>query len=102
MRYLSDDKVLTILTNFSEKSIEIWQIAESFTVLVYGDITGDGVVDSFDYSVMPAIVNGEIDASEVIMLASDLNYDGVVDTFDIAVLSAVTVGFAEIDQTKNL
>ena len=78
------------------------QIAESFTVLVYGDITGDGVVDSFDYSVMPAIVNGEIDASEVIMLAADLNYDGVVDTFDITVLSAVTVGFAEIDQTKSL
>ncbi len=77
-------------------------VEESFTVLIYGDITGDGVVDSFDYSVMPAIVNGDFEASEVVGLAADINFDGVVDTFDVTVLGAVTVGVAEIDQTKKI
>ncbi len=78
------------------------EVKETYTVLVYGDLTGDGVVDSFDCSVMPYIVNGEVEADDIISLAADLNFDGVVDAFDIAVINAITVGMAELDQTRAL
>ncbi len=78
------------------------EVKESYTILIYGDLTGDGVVDGFDYSVLAAMSNGDLEATYVQNMAADLNGDTVADTFDLAYLGAVTIGEATINQIPEI
>lgn len=76
-------------------------IYESVTVILYGDVNGDGAIDNADYALMkqdsvsssPAIDSG------VYQTAADLNNDGVVDCFDAAILNLQLAGVKDLDQT---
>lgn len=78
-------------------------VYESVTVILYGDVNGDGVIDDADYDLMkqdsvsstPAIDSG------VFETAADLNNDGVVDCFDAAILNLQLVGVKDLDQTVD-
>ncbi len=76
---------------------------EKYTIVIFGDVNGDGVVDSFDYATLAGIVNGDIDVDEdsAVYKAADVFADGSVDAFDLAVLAAYTIGDAEITQTPD-
>lgn len=76
---------------------------EEYTIIIFGDVNGDGVVDTFDYATLAGIVNGDIDVDEdsAIYKAADIFADGSIDTFDLAVLAAYTIGDAEITQTPD-
>ena len=80
------------------------EVYESYTVVIFGDLNGDGVVDSYDYSVLAAMVNGDIEAEEgtALYLAADLFVDGAVDAYDLSVISAYVNGDAEITQTPEI
>ncbi len=75
---------------------------ESYTIIIFGDLSGDGVADAYDYSVLTAIINGDIEeGGSAIYLAADLYTDGAVDVFDLAVISSYVNGNSEITQTPE-
>ena len=73
---------------------------ETYTIVIFGDLNGDGVIDIYDSSVLAAIVNGdmELEEGDVILFAADLNGDTAVDVYDLAILNSVVNGETEIAQ----
>ena len=73
---------------------------ETYTIIIFGDLNGDGVIDIYDASVLAAIVNGDMELEEghPILFAADLNGDTAVDIYDLAIINAVVNGETEIGQ----
>lgn len=73
---------------------------ETFVIIIFGDLNGDGVVDIYDASILAAIVNGDMDLEEdsPVLFAADLNGDTVADIYDLAILNSVVNGETEIGQ----
>lgn len=67
------------------------QIIKTYFVAVMGDLNGDGYVDSFDSSIMSAIVNfeNEVENDTALFKSADLTDDNVVDAFDLSVVTAM-------------
>lgn len=62
-------------------------VYESVTVLLMGDVDGDGAITQADYSaVAKAMFNPSAIADGVYRLAGDLNGDTVIDGFDLALV----------------
>ena len=59
------------------------------TAVIYGDVNGDGVVDTLDRMVLSRYLANwdEYDTNSINMDAADVNGDGVVDTLDRMVLN---------------
>ena len=74
------------------------EIQETFTVIIFGDLTGDGAIDVYDSSTLAALVNGDIEAEEgsPLAFAADLNGDTVADIYDLSILNAVVNGDMEL------
>lgn len=60
---------------------------ESLTVLILGDISGDGIIDSLDNLLLTRHVSGLEELSGAGLLAADLNSDSMLDSHDEALLS---------------
>ena len=56
--------------------------------IVYGDVNGDGKVDSLDAMLIYACHNGKKALSEKQRLVADVNGDGKVDSFDAMLVYA--------------
>ena len=54
----------------------------TFTIVVYGDINGDGVVDVLDTTEMSRVSTGHTTLDGVYNTAADINGDGVIDVLD--------------------
>lgn len=76
------------------------EIKETYYVVIFGDLTGDGVIDIYDSSVAAALVNGdmEFDEDSVFNLAADLNNDTASDIYDLAILNSVVNGETDLSQ----
>ncbi len=77
---------------------------ETFVIVIFGDLNGDGVIDIYDASILAAIVNGdmELEDGSPILFAADLNCDTVADIYDLAILNSVVNGETEIGQVPLL
>lgn len=64
------------------------EVVETYYIVIFGDVTGDGFVDSFDVSVLCAAANFETEFEEnsAYAFAADLNGDEFVDSFDCSVI----------------
>ncbi|MBQ7956834.1 MAG: hypothetical protein IJ279_02260 [Clostridia bacterium] len=78
---------------------EEWEI---YTIIIFGDLNSDGVIDIYDSSILAAMVNGDMETEEgdAIVFAADLNNDTAIDIYDLAILNSVVNGETEISQTK--
>ena len=56
-------------------------------LIIYGDITGDGYVDSADVEVLTDVLLGYTDLDPAQILAADINRDGAVNVLDLQILS---------------
>ena len=67
------------------------EIEKTYTLIIFGDVTGDGYVDSFDSSVVSSVANYEMDFNENSpeFFACDIIADGFVDTFDLTAINAM-------------
>ncbi len=73
---------------------------ETYYVVIFGDITGDGVIDTFDSATVAAIVNGDISIDGAFALAADVYPDEAIDTFDYAVVASVVNGDCDLSQNR--
>ena len=78
-------------------------IADTYTVIVFGDVNGDGLCDGQDAVTVNMLANGMLTREQVgegAWLAADGNHDGVIDQADVNLLNQTGVFLANINQTK--
>ncbi len=86
------------------------ELVESFTIIVFGDVNGDGRVTSTDVSIVATEVAGNTewgyDASEdydiIKAIAADANHDGFITTSDTNLILEHVATVDEIDQCPDL
>lgn len=64
--------------------------------VIYGDLNGDGSVNSTDYAILKRYILGSIEKLDVPEQAADLNEDGSVNSTDYALLKRYILGTIEI------
>ena len=88
------------------------QVVETYYIVIYGDINGDGAISATDVTGLLRETNGltawsvETDAADseynkAQVLAGDLKADGVIDTLDAAGLKEITLAVSYVDQTTG-
>ncbi len=82
------------------------EVVRSYTIIIYGDVDGDGNIDSTDASVLVNyenyVVSWDSTTDAALYRASDLNGDGVVDSIDAGIATDVENYKLFIDQTTGL
>lgn len=80
------------------------KLVDTFTILVYGDIDGDGWYDGQDAVYLSMIINGMLTPEalgKTQQMAADCNHDGVVDESDYLILSNAGILLNEINQSAE-
>ncbi len=88
---------LTIHDNQSSETLA------EYTILIFGDVNGDGWYDGQDAVLVSCIVNGMLakeDVGEAAYMAADCNHDGIIDESDVALLNEAGSLLSKVDQTK--
>lgn len=74
---------------------------ETYYVVVFGDISGDAVIDTYDSAIAAAAANGDINLYGTRLLAADVFVDGVTDTYDCSIIASAVNGDRVISQTNS-
>jgi C1A family cysteine protease len=75
---------------------------DSYTILIYGDVNGDGLCDAQDAYIVDCIINGlltEETVGNAVWLAADCNHDGNVDYSDYLLLNSCGTLIKSVNQT---
>ena len=64
--------------------------------IVYGDINGDGLVNSTDAAIIYRYANGKISFTEAQIAAADVNGDSVVNSSDAALVYRMANGKLDV------
>ena len=75
---------------------------QEYTVLIYGDINGDGFYDGQDAVLASCLANGMLtkeDVGELAFRAADCNHDEIIDDQDVWILNEAGAILAEVNQT---
>ena len=80
------------------------KLDNTYTILVFGDVTGDAVIDEGDIIVFNLYISWLIDDMEsfedsVNFKAADLSGDGIIDESDLIIMYMVNAWICSIDQT---
>jgi hypothetical protein len=78
-------------------------VVAEYTILVYGDTTGDSWYDGQDAIIVSCLANGMLtkeDVGEAVYMAADCNHDGVIDQLDVDLLNQAGTLLANVDQSK--
>ena len=84
-------------------------LVESFTIIVFGDLNGDSVVNGLDVSIADDeafyITEWSLEGSKhyeaYYVFAANLDHNAVIDNVDVTIIKHHTLGVAEIDQTTG-
>jgi hypothetical protein len=89
------------LVNANDHSV-VYEVA---TVILYGDVNGDGLVDTDDKDTIGNDAfygESNLTAGSVYYIAADLSKDGTLDAFDYFLVDGIMTGGREFDQTSEL
>lgn len=76
-------------------------VREVYTVILFGDVNGDGFIDAMDATIVTCLVKGKLsesDLTEAELLAADCNHDGTVNEWDITLMQKAGVFRNQIEQ----
>lgn len=77
------------------------EIVKTYSVVIFGDVNGDALIDSNDSSIVQAVGTGlSVFDDNVLVIASDLNNDGIIDSVDVGLVRSAANGLTAIDQTN--
>ena len=71
-------------------------VYDEATVILKGDLDGDGLPGKSDYDLMLGSLNASVKLAAIQQLASDINSDGATDAFDMYYVSRYLAGFGEL------
>lgn len=74
--------------------------AINHTVMVYGDVNGDGAIDAFDAALINMNVSGAATLAGDFATAGDTTADGAITAADYSAVAAYAVGNGSIAQTR--
>lgn len=80
------------------------EVIDAYTVVIFGDVNGDGWYDGQDAVTVSMIVGGMLSREQVgeaVWMAADCNHDGVIDQADVDLLNQAGVLLSNVDQTKS-
>ena len=78
-------------------------IVDSYKIVLFGDVNGDGWYDGQDAITVSCLANGMLtreQMGEAVWMAADCNHDGVIDQLDVDLLNQAGVLLSSVDQTK--
>lgn len=78
-------------------------VTTNYTVVVFGDVNGDGWYDGQDALIVSCLANGMLTQQDVTpaeFMAADCNHDCVIDESDVALLNDAGLILASVDQSK--
>ena len=70
----------------------------TYTVLIYGDVNGDGIIDIFDFVGIRNHIIQMTELTDITFSAGDVNKDGTVDIFDLVGVRNHIIEFSMIEQ----
>ena len=73
-------------------------VVDSYKLVVFGDVNGDGLVDGQDSLLIWMIIWSAEEVDEAIRLAADANKDGVIDEKDVELVEQVGALNATVEQ----
>lgn len=79
------------------------EVIDAYTVVLFGDVNGDGWYDGRDAVTVSMIANGMLtreQVGEAVWMAADCNHDGKIDQADVDLLSQAGLLLSSVDQTK--
>ena len=79
------------------------EVIDAYTVVLFGDVNGDGWYDGQDAITVSCLANGMLtreQVGEAVWMAADCNHDGVIDQLDVDLLNQAGVLLSSVDQTK--
>ncbi len=72
------------------------KLITSYTIVLYGDVSGDGLIEDADYSIIALITcNTTTLENQWMLMACDVNIDGSVDGFDAIELDLYLNGYVK-------
>ena len=80
------------------------ELLEEYTIILFGDVNGDGWYDGRDAVTVSMIANGMLSREQVgeaVWMAADCNHDGKIDQADVDLLNQAGLLLSSVDQTKS-
>ena len=87
--------------------VEIYKdgyLVDAYTVVIFGDVDGDGWYDAQDAYIVSLITNGLLtreQTGEAKYLAADCNHDGEINASDVEILQNAGLLLGDVDQSKS-
>ena len=90
----------TIVTLYNENTGAV--VAE-YTLVIFGDVTGDGLINSSDVTELRNVNAGiaEYERDSALYFAGDITHDGNINSSDVMEARLVNAGISEISQTLD-
>lgn len=76
--------------------------AVEYTIVVYGDLTGEGNVNNNDKNELYKHLLGKKKLTGYFKMAADVNHDGIINTLDLLLLNNYIDGKSDIDQYPKI
>lgn len=87
----------------SQIAVKQKNVTTNYTVVIFGDVNGDGWYDGQDSMIVSCLANGMLTPEDVTAaeyMAADCNHDGVVDEADTTLLAEAGLILSSVDQSK--
>ena len=78
-------------------------VTTNYTVVVFGDVNGDGWYDGQDSIIVSCLANGMLtqnDVSQAVYMAADCNHDGAIDESDVSLLNDAGLILSSVNQSE--
>ena len=77
-------------------------VVKTYTVVVFGDVNGDGIYDGRDATLISLIMNGMLTPSPAMRLAADCNHDNVINADDLAIIEQAGLLLSTVSQNESI